>query len=190
MSKIEKIKNMAKVVLTCDIEFGHLRWSIAEIARRSEASRPLIYRYLGKSKLEILENSLRAVMDSLYRLEDFQQEKTNEQQMIKKLNQTLKANVDYIRNEPKLTAFGALHFAEESILGEILRSKEKHYINNHLKEKYDLKNKLQSQFFRIVIHGLVNGHFLSQEDQNLLVDFIATKDFMDWLRSIEQQEKG
>ncbi|MBS1961866.1 MAG: TetR/AcrR family transcriptional regulator [Bdellovibrionales bacterium] len=40
--------------IALDLKCGHLKWSVARLARRSGVSRPLIYYYFGKSKIRIL----------------------------------------------------------------------------------------------------------------------------------------
>lgn len=184
-SKIERIRKIAHVVLVCDVEYGHLKWTIVQISKKSNVSRTLIYRYLGKSKLSILENSLRVVFDSLYLLGDFEDKASDEEELLRKLGLTLKHNLRQIRNDPNLTAFATLHYAEDSVIGEMLRSKEEHYINHHIEKKFKLQNKLQSHIFRIFSHGLVNAHFLSLSQQEKLAEFIAGKEFLSWLRKIE-----
>lgn len=182
--KLETIRKIANVVLVCDVEFGHLKWTIVEISKRSKVSRTLIYRYLGKSKLSILENSLRTIFDSLYLMGDFQEKSATEKERLEKLCQKLKQNTRQIRKDPKLSAFATLHYAEKNRLGEILRQKEVAYIEEQITKKFDLTNKLQAKVFRIFTHGLVNGHFLSVADQDEIAEFISSEEFFEWLRKI------
>lgn len=46
-----KIMNAA---ITLDITKGHLKWTISDLARKTEVQRTLIYYYFGKEKLDIL----------------------------------------------------------------------------------------------------------------------------------------
>jgi AcrR family transcriptional regulator len=46
-----KILNSA---ISLDITKGHLKWTISELARKTDIQRPLIYYYFGKEKLNIL----------------------------------------------------------------------------------------------------------------------------------------
>lgn len=183
--KIDKIKVISKVVLECDVEFGHLKWSIVQISKRSGVSRVLIYRYLGKSKLEILENALRVMFDSLFRIEDFQEINTSDLELVSNLRKSLKGNLRHIRSSPNISAFTTLHYAEESVIGDLLRKREQFYTETHVRKKYNLNSKLQCQLFRIMSHGLINGHFLDLEDQDALADFFGSTKFLDWLRSVE-----
>ncbi len=43
-----------------------MKWSVAELARKSAVSRPLVYRYFGSSKEEILRGALKHIASIIY----------------------------------------------------------------------------------------------------------------------------
>ncbi|MCC6137588.1 MAG: hypothetical protein IT287_03080 [Bdellovibrionaceae bacterium] len=64
--KSKTLKKLASVFFKLEVTKGHMRWSVADLARISRVSRSLIYRYLGSSKQEIVRNCLRQYLENLY----------------------------------------------------------------------------------------------------------------------------
>lgn len=51
-----------------EVTKGHLRWTMAELARGSRVSRTLIYYYFGKSKQTIIDVALKVIADEVFGL--------------------------------------------------------------------------------------------------------------------------
>lgn len=53
-SKEKVFRDVVAAAVALDLKWGHLKWPISQLARRSRVSRPMIYYYFGKSKAQIL----------------------------------------------------------------------------------------------------------------------------------------
>ena len=51
-----------------EIEHGHLKWKVSDLARGAGVSRSLIYYYLGKSKMEIILSAIDTIWPEFYGL--------------------------------------------------------------------------------------------------------------------------
>lgn len=60
-----KILNSA---VRLDVQKGHLRWTVAELARSSGVGRTLIYYYFGKSKEQVIKTALNIIADEVFGL--------------------------------------------------------------------------------------------------------------------------
>jgi AcrR family transcriptional regulator len=66
MKKTASKRKVLSHVLALDGTKGHLKWKVSELARRVGMTRPLVYYHFGRTKLEILENSLELLADEFY----------------------------------------------------------------------------------------------------------------------------
>ncbi len=60
-NKDEVFKSIFEAIIRLDMQKGHLKWKISEVARASKISRTLIYYYFGNSK----ENMIATAIDFL-----------------------------------------------------------------------------------------------------------------------------
>lgn len=66
MGKKSPARKILHAVISLEISKGHLKWKVADLARKVGVSRPLIYYHFGKSKREILEKSLLMVAEEFF----------------------------------------------------------------------------------------------------------------------------
>lgn len=64
----DKIFALVNTVLAFENSKGHLKWKVTEIARASKVSKSLVYYYLGSTKEQILDSSIRIGSEEFYGL--------------------------------------------------------------------------------------------------------------------------
>ncbi len=57
-SKEKNFWDILDAAVTLDVQKGHLKWSITDVAKNSGHSRTLVYYYFGKSKENILKEAI------------------------------------------------------------------------------------------------------------------------------------
>lgn len=66
--KDQKYWNILNQAVRLEVTHGHLLWSLSELSRASQVSRPLIYHYFGKSKANIVQEALKLISDEVFGL--------------------------------------------------------------------------------------------------------------------------
>lgn len=64
----DKIFTLVNTILAFENQKGHLKWKVTEIARASKVSKSLVYYYLGSTKEQILDSSIRIGAEEFYGL--------------------------------------------------------------------------------------------------------------------------
>src|SRR4051812_10202060 len=72
--KYKRVLALSTEVIRQEVLCGSLRWKVTELSRASRTARSRIYELLGKSKPEILRNSLKIVLEEIYGLSAERQE--------------------------------------------------------------------------------------------------------------------
>ena len=67
MKKEEKLK-ILKSVLELEVKKGHLKWTITELARKSQVSRPSIYYHFGNTKSDIVKFAVDLMGEEFFNL--------------------------------------------------------------------------------------------------------------------------
>lgn len=110
--------------LELDFHKGHLRWTMAELARKTRVTRSLIYYHFGKSKLELLKAAVRVVGEDVIG--------TSEQRMQLWFNGQWVESIQRARmtaeRVPVLCGFYLMHRERNSEIGDSIRQKEGLYI--------------------------------------------------------------
>lgn len=70
MAKTSKFprEKILSSILSLEVNKGHLKWKVSDLARMAKVSRPLIYFHLGRTKKEILENCMAILGEEFYGL--------------------------------------------------------------------------------------------------------------------------
>src|SRR4051812_41652764 len=66
MNKSQTILSISLSVFSLEAKKGHLKWKVTDIEKNAKFSRSLIYRYMGKSKEEILKSALMVFTSNFY----------------------------------------------------------------------------------------------------------------------------
>lgn len=152
MSKQEKIFHVSLCIFALELSKGHLRWKVTELVRKSGMSRPVIYRYLGGSREEMLIAALNVFCSEFYGL-DGNSKKQSFATMIGKARELMQ------------------QYPEAVIFYQKWRSRESFIQNEFIRIEARFRKKLhkyfphfdedQIQVAHTCIHGLVTSPFLT-----------------------------
>ncbi len=140
-----------------EVSKGHLRWTMAELARGSKVGRTLIYYYFGKSKGAIIEVALKLITDEVFGLSP---ERLLLWSSGRGAESVLKSR-EMLKNAPQLREF---YFHWRHIPGEIrnhLLSTEKRYLQK-LKNVNPKLSAEQAEALFAVNFGLVMAPSVSK----------------------------
>ena len=93
--KVKEKLNVLKSVLELEVKRGHLKWSVAELARKSGINRPLIYYHFGNTKDEIVKYAIEIMGEEFFYLssgKDIFQQNGDLEKAIKKTRNKLQKN--------------------------------------------------------------------------------------------------
>ena len=154
-------------VFKLEMNQGHLRWKVSDLARSSKVSRPLIYYYFGKTKKEIFESSFKMVCDEIY---CFSAEKVKQM----KAGNSVKAIMSsrkLINENYALQVFthrwrySKTHL-EKALVDYELRAEEK------LQKQFPQYSKKQIKLVHVSLHGLLTAPFIAESDVKELLHLI------------------
>ncbi len=66
--KDKKYWSVLNQAVRLEVTHGHLRWTVSELSRASQVSRPLIYHYFGKTKEDIVQEALKLISEEIFGL--------------------------------------------------------------------------------------------------------------------------
>lgn len=157
---------IAICTIVLDINSGHLKWQIAELARKAGVSRTIIYRYFGGSKIEILRKSIHIFYEHNYNLEDYS---TLDQlpAFIIKVQQTMCHYPDVNRFYLKW------RFLEAPLKAEFLAIEDTFY--RKLKKLFPACPDQQILAIQLCIYAMTTAPFLSSKDIHVTFNFFLKK---------------
>lgn len=115
-----------QAVITLEFKKGHQKWTITNLSRHSGVTRPLIYYYFGKSRIEILRVAIRVIGNQIF---GFNEE---EAALWKagKINEAVLLGRHFISQTPEAIAFYYNHRIRSSELAKEILNLEKKYFHN------------------------------------------------------------
>ena len=155
----DKILKTATLIIQADLLQGHLKWKVTEIAKKGFLARSTIYEYFGKNKEEILQASLKIILDELFGL-------SSEREEIQKLiprRVALFRSRDLVTQAPELLSFYFKYRSKQSKLGIEIREAEEKYMKT-IASQTGVNDSDLLLALRVFIHGLSLAPFLSEED--------------------------
>lgn len=139
-----------------EVSKGHLRWTMAELARGSGVGRTLIYYYFGKSKDAIIQVALKLIADEVFGLSAERLKLWREGRVAESVMESR----EMLTLAPQLREF---YFHWRYIPGEIrnhLIQTEKRYLQK-LKSVYPQLSAVQAEAFFAICFGLVMAPLVS-----------------------------
>lgn len=145
-------------IFRLEISKGHLKWSVAELSRKSGVSRSTIYLYLGESKSQILEAAVTAVCNEYYGL-------SPERMQLAKSDFLESARYTRRLSEqtPEFAVFYQVWRAKESVYRNLLMGFENQY-RKKLKGLLPTLDDEAIVLLHTCLHGLVTAPFLNDAD--------------------------
>lgn len=159
--KDEKYLRILNQAVRLDVAKGHLKWTIAELARASGVTRPLIYHYFGKSKDDLIGAALDLISEDLFGLSDERLKMWRKGQLL----ESVKATRDLLEEAPHLRQF-YFHWRDKpSKIQAHLVYSEKRY----LKKLQELRPGLSTSDAR-VLFGVFLGLVIAPELEDASLD--------------------
>lgn len=106
---------ISETILRLEVNKGHLKWSISDVARFSEVSRPLIYYHFGKDKKELLAMSWKTMLSTMF---------STEEESKLGVKKRIASVVDKINKAPYLFVLFFLEKNSNSEIGKMIRQHE------------------------------------------------------------------
>jgi AcrR family transcriptional regulator len=142
--KEEIFKAVLSAAMKLDFKYGHLRWTMSQLARESGISRSLIYYYFGTSKLDLLMEAVKLLGDDLAGFSSEKQEAWQRGDVFG----AIRLSRRLLDQFPGMIAFYYTHSEDRSELGELIREIEKKHLDQ-----------LLHQFFPWADEATVQGIF-------------------------------
>lgn len=114
--KIDPI-SFSETILRLEVNKGHLKWSISDVARFSKISRPLIYYHFGNDKKELLTGAWNNMLKTIFALEESQK---------LGVKKRISLVVERINKSPYLFVLFFLEKRSNSEIGSLIRDHEQH----------------------------------------------------------------
>jgi len=178
--KIKKLNRISYIVLKNEVRYGHLKWSISQVAKEAKVSRSWIYKYHGSRKPEILINALRNTLEDFFLLSEERQEILR----TKGLGAAFMKSREISQLYPEIYVFYFKHFHADNVYGKLIRKIENDYFDNHLMKRHQFLNRFQGSLLRCMTHGLGLAFYLDTPHTQAMIDFVLSSEFKDWVRSI------
>ena len=137
-------------VVRLDIQKGHLAWTITDLARASEISRPLIYYYFGKSKETIMSTAVDYLGERFFGLSPDRIKMWQEGKIV----ESVLASRNLCQNSPFVFIFYMMRRTLQTDIGEKLRLVEARYKEKILQHCPNLQTEL-ADALAAVLFGLV-----------------------------------
>ena len=113
-----KVLNAA---LELEFKKGHLKWTMADLSRKSGITRSLIYYYFGRKKIDILKAAVKIIGEEFVGLSEERQEMWKQGEFEKSLTQARQ----FYEKAPHLCSFYLNDRGKPNEIGESLRDLEK-----------------------------------------------------------------
>ncbi len=154
-----------RAVIRLEITQGHLKWKIADIAKISKISRPLIYYHFGNKKIDILLRCFETIADEFY---GFSEERIL---LIKRegITASLKKTHSLYKNFPEYGVFYQKWRNKKSPLQDKYIQLEVRY-QKKLQSIFPHFSKIKINTLHGIFHGIVTAPFM---DENSIQEAIA-----------------
>jgi AcrR family transcriptional regulator len=158
-NKDEILSALLRTALKLDLEIGHLRWTLSQVARECGVSRPLIYYYLGPSRLKILIEAVKFVGDKVTPMFGEQSEIWNQTD----LTGAIRSSRRFLHEVPGALLFYRVHRDDLTELGDMIRKVEKEYAGRLLAKYFPGVDTVAAQAIFALLLGLLSTPDLSEE---------------------------
>ena len=147
---------------------GHLKWTVAQLSRKTHLSRATIYLYFGQSKNAIVRNALTFICEDYFG--------TNEKRVEQAQRSFLEA-AKYTRalfdETPEFAVFYQNWRYRASEYRDIIEAFEKDY-RKKLKRLHPAKSSDEIIFLHAVLHGLITAPFLDSHNFEYAVNRLSS----------------
>jgi len=154
----EKFDKLLHTVMHLEVRKGHLRWTVSELSRLTKVTRPLIYYYLGKTKIEIFKATLYILAKDFYGLSD---ERIAMKAKTGRLDSILATRKVAMGNADILAFFYANRFGKTWMQPELV-DMEKAFIARLDKELEGISEEFQI-LFKALCQSFVTAAFFNEE---------------------------
>lgn len=158
MSKVDTRLKIIKAVFSLEASKGNLKWTVADVARKSKVSRQTIYQNFGQSKKDILLNALREICEEYYGLTEERTKLAS-----KDLIQSALLTRELYNQTPQFTIFYQTWRKVDSPYKAIFEQIEKSYQQRLIRLKI-AKNDLEALGIHVIMNGLITAPFMSDDD--------------------------
>ena len=167
MIENKKLEALLNEVFSLEIQKGHLKWKVSDLARNCDVSKSLVYYHLGSGKEAILNSCLEIVASEFYGL-DARREK-----MVREGN--LYDSLKYTRNmflkTPAFTIFYLRWRLTSTELGKKLKSLDQRY-QARLAQLFPHLSAEQRQAVHALFYGLVTMPEMSEQALRLALNWL------------------
>ena len=150
LDSLSRIK-VAAAIIDLEVKKGHLKWSVLTVAKASEMSRSLVYYQFGKTKKDILFNSLSELLEEFYGLSQTRREMS--------LLQSLRLTHEIYRRNPSLAVFFQKWRNTDSEIATMLKESERKY-EAKLSLSFTKASPAQVRSLHAIFHGFVTAPYL------------------------------
>ncbi|HEX4923336.1 MAG TPA: TetR/AcrR family transcriptional regulator [Bdellovibrionales bacterium] len=158
VGKDEVYWRILNAAILLDIRWGHMKWSITQLASSAKVTRSLIYYYFGRDKFEILVNAVKLLGLKFSGATEERHRFWQEGRFAESFNKTR----EMIAQTPALVPFYELNRDKDNEIGSLIRSHEQSF-KRKIKQYFPHldSNGVDSAFALIV--GIVFTNQLSDE---------------------------
>jgi AcrR family transcriptional regulator len=165
MSDDSTALKLIRTIFRLEITKGHLKWTVAEIARLNRTSRATVYYYFGKSKKEILTRATTAICEEYFGL-------TAERIELSKKDFLASARItrSLATQTPEFAVFYQIWRTRKSEFCDLLVGFEEKY-RGKLKQMFPQAKPADIVFAHSCLHGIMTSPFLTAEqfDEDLRI---------------------
>ncbi len=162
-SKSDTIYKISTSIFQLEASKGHLQWKVTDLVRKADISRPLIYRYFGSSKKEMLQGALRSFVEVFYAF--------GPESKGLSFIEILKKSRLRIENCPEATLFYTYWRFKDSWIQEEFIGIEEKFLGK-LRTYFPDKDEQSLLRLYVFLHGLVTAPFIRLEDHEELFDHL------------------
>lgn len=153
LTKQQKMFHISLCIFGLEAAKGHLKWKVTELVRKSGISRPLIYRYFGSSKQEILVSAVEVFCSEFY---GFAEDHANGGDLADKINEAR----ERMSQHHEAILFYQKWRAKDSFMKEVFVRIENKF-QKKLKKVLPTFDDGQILMAHACIHGVVTAPFLT-----------------------------
>ncbi len=152
--------DILNLVLMSEVTKGHLKWKVADLSRKLNVSRSLIYYHFGKSKDAILESCYDMIAQEFYGLNlDKSPLRKLDENLIK--NSLLKTQSIYLNNPAIVIFFHRWRIKPSEIQTKIIKIEDQ--FRKQLQAVFPELSPTDIKTLHTLMHGVVTAPFASPE---------------------------
>jgi AcrR family transcriptional regulator len=145
-------------VISLEVNKGHLKWKVSDLARLCGVSRSLVYYHFGRTKGEILGHCLQMVAEDYYGLSTEDAPGLFDERLREVLIQTRRVHLRH----PEIAAFYQRWRSQPSPLRDQLIKYEKRF-QQKLRKTYPHLTNAQVIAIHGIFHGLITAPFMNDD---------------------------